>query len=340
MIFAIPEADRRILEATLLTWYRSDPDPGVHGAIGWLLRQREQGDKLATIDREFSGPSLPKDRDWYVNGQGQTFSIIRGPSEFTMGSPEGAIYRQPDEVLHRVRIDRSYAIATREVTVAEYVRFLNANPTLNLFRPDRHEQVKAFFLTPDCPIAAVDWYDCARYCNWLSKKEGIPESEWCYPADLKPGVTLTMPANILSRTGYRLPTEAEWESACRAGPVTPWPFGGAEDWLPRYAWFSLNAGLRAHPVGQLRPNDLGLFDMLGNTFEWLQEPYAVYRVGPPNEPILDVEANASVLGEGVRLLRGGVFYFPVSGVRSSGRDWIFPTGRDMLFGFRPARTCP
>jgi formylglycine-generating enzyme required for sulfatase activity len=257
-----------------------------------------------------------------------------------MGSPERSAYRRPDEVPHRVRIGRSFAIAAREVTVAEYARFLDENPGKGLFRPERHEQARAYLSDPESPISAVDWSDCARYCNWLSRKEGIPESEWCYPEAIVAGSPPAMPADYLRRTGYRLPTEAEWELACRAGSSTNWPFGGSEEWLPRYAWFGQNAGLSPQPVGRMRPNDLGLFDILGNTFEWLQDWYANYPVGPGGGPVEDVESTAPVPKEGVRILRGGVFYFTASGVRSAARDWIFPTGRDTTYGFRPARTYP
>jgi formylglycine-generating enzyme required for sulfatase activity len=257
-----------------------------------------------------------------------------------MGTPEGAAYRQSNETSHRVRIGRSFAIAVRELTLSEYVRFLDANPTLKLFRPDRQEELKTFLSRPDSPIAVVDWYDCVRYCNWLSKEEGIPPSQWCYPEEIKPGATLELPSDYLGRSGYRLPTEAEWEYACRAGSTTTWPFGSSEEWLPRYAWFSQKADLRFHPVGRLRPNDLGLFDVLGNTFEWLNDPYSAYDVGTDGGPIPDVEKRSPVTVDGVRLLRGGMFYAPASGVRSAVRDWMFPTGRDTLFGFRVARTCP
>ena len=109
----------------LLAWYREDPDPGVHGGIDWLLRQQwGQAEALDRIDRELAGREPPQGRHWYVNGQGQTFAVVRGPVEFRMGSPVDETDRDPDETPHHVRIDRSFAITTREVTVAQYVRFL------------------------------------------------------------------------------------------------------------------------------------------------------------------------------------------------------------------------
>src|SRR5262249_17403498 len=135
---------------------------------------------------------------------------------------------------------------------------------------------------PGGPIIAVSWYDAAMYCRWLSEAEGIPEDQMCYPpiqdiqAAVKAGKGLKLPPDYLRRTGYRLPTEAEWEYACRAGAVTSRYYGASEDSLKHYAWYQLNAANRTWPVGRLKPNDLGLFDMLGNVWQWCQESYAAY----------------------------------------------------------------
>ncbi|HEX4751311.1 MAG TPA: SUMF1/EgtB/PvdO family nonheme iron enzyme, partial [Solirubrobacterales bacterium] len=166
---SIPEADRRALAERFLAWYRTDPDPGVHGGLDWLLRQRwGRGPDLAKIDRELASPTLPRDRDWFVNGQGQTYTIVRGPVEFRMGStkqddPE----RDPDEVPHLRRIERSFAIATREVTVAEYARFLADKPE-GVADLRENPQFKHDIPSADCAIGAETWYEAARYCNWLS----------------------------------------------------------------------------------------------------------------------------------------------------------------------------
>src|SRR5262249_15373904 len=156
------------------------------------------------------------------------------------------------------------ALATKEVTVEQFLRF----------RPN-HVYAKNISPEPDGPMIHVAWYDAAAYCNWLSALERIPESEWCYPKKVGPGKVL--PQAYLGKTGYRLPTEAEWEYACRAGTATSRFYGTGEDLLHEYAWYakSTNSQL-VHPGGLLKPNDFGLFDMLGNVWEWCQEPALPY----------------------------------------------------------------
>src|SRR5205814_313433 len=130
----------------------------------------------------------------------------------------------------------------------------------------------------DCPIINVTWYEAAQYCNWLSKQEGFDETEWCYPKSINPGMTLYK--DHLKRKGYRLPTEAEWEYACRAGAASSRYYGSSLELLPRYAWCFYPANRtwlnRTWPVGQKLPNDLGLFDMHGNVWTWVEDPYGDY----------------------------------------------------------------
>ncbi len=250
--------------------------------------------------------------------------------EFTQGSPETEPGRnEVNEPPHRKRIGRTFAVATKEVTVAQFLRF----------RP-KHEWVKRFSPGPDTPIVAVTWYDCAAYCNWLSEREGVPPDQWCYePA--KGGVFgqgMRLKAGHLTLTGYRLPTEAEWEYACRGGAVTARYHGRGEDLLPRYGWFARNAEDRAWPVGQLRPNERGLFDVLGNTSEWVEDPALLYQTGQ----VEDVEnARAFIISERISIiLRGGSFSFQPVGLRCADRFVNRPGNRSNTNGFRPVRTLP
>src|SRR5262249_17120134 len=135
------------------------------------------------------------------------------------------------------------------------------------------------------------------------------------------------------------PNEAEWEYACRAGAVTSRYYGESEELLGRYAWYtknSLDRGMLA--VGSLKPNDLGLFDMLGNALQWCQERPVYYRAGADGGPVEDVEHKEYISDIQTRLLRGGSFVKLPLYVRSAYRYKAVPVGRFNYFGFRPART--
>ena len=137
----------------------------------------------------------------------------------------------------------------------------------------------------------VSWYDAAAYCNWLSEQEGIPKEQWCYEPnkDGKYAEGMKMAPNYLKRTGYRLPTEAEWEYACRAGSEAGYSMGESEDLLGKYGWFQQNSLGKSHPVGSLKSNDLGLFDMHGNAWEWCQDAYKAYGKGEDGKSSEDIE---------------------------------------------------
>jgi formylglycine-generating enzyme required for sulfatase activity/tRNA A-37 threonylcarbamoyl transferase component Bud32 len=335
---AIADPHRRALTARFLAWYRADPDPGIHGGLDWLLRRWGRGDELGRIDKELAGGTPPTGRGWYVNGQGQTYTIIRGPVEFRMGSTKASDpERNQNEVQHLRQIGRSFAIAAREVTLAEYSRFLDAKPDpAEDYR--ENPQFKQTTPTPDCAMGGVTWYKAADYCNWLSAQEGIPEDQWCYPAKIGPGMKL--PPDHLGRTGYRLPTEAEWEYACRAGAASSRPYGGSEAWLADYGWYLANEGRKMQPTGQGKPNDLGLFDMLGNAFEWCSDPYRAYPSAGASNPIVDALVDAEFSDDVIRVMRGATFVNSAASLRSASHDGDRPARRVTYSGFRPARTYP
>jgi formylglycine-generating enzyme required for sulfatase activity len=259
----LPTAERDLLAPRLVELYRQGPDPGLHAAVGWLLWEWGQKEKVAAVDAELAGKGW-LERRWYVNSQKQTMVILQEPGVFWMGGGKGR---------HQWKIARSFAVAAHEVTVEQFRRF----------RKD-HKPVAQYAPTDDCPVNNVSWYDAVAYCNWLSKQDGIPEEEWCYPSEedieksLKEKKSLRMPKDYLHRKGYRLPTEAEWEYACRARSDTDWAHGDAEELLGKYAWYYVNSGGKSHPVGTRRPNDFGLFDMHGNDWEWCQDWYRDLKV--------------------------------------------------------------
>jgi serine/threonine protein kinase/formylglycine-generating enzyme required for sulfatase activity len=337
----LPAADREPLLATVLRWYRENPDPGLHGAAEWVLRMKwGQAARLQEIDRELAKGKQGKleqieqemgqgsrQPQWYVNGQGQTLVVIPGPVEFLMGSPTTEVGRGENEKLHRRRISRTFAIATKAVTVEQFQRFHEDN------------YLRQYAPTADCPMPGITWYTAVEYCNWLSKKEGLPEREWCYEPnkDKKYAEGMRLAPGYLGRAGYRLPTEAEWEYACRAGAVTSRCYGESEELLEHYGWYVRNADGRSWPGGSLKPNDLGLFDLHGNVWAWCQDPYKPYETGTVGKAIEEAEDLTPLLNTESRVMRGGSFSHPGS-VRSAYRGRLAPTYRGYDIGFRLART--
>jgi formylglycine-generating enzyme required for sulfatase activity len=146
-------------------------------------------------------------------------------------------------------------------------------------------------------------------------------------------------AKYLSLQGYRLPTEAEWEYACRAGAVTSRYYGETEELLPWYGWYAKNSGERSWPVGRKKPNDLRLFDMHSNADTWCQESFhGDYPAAKEGERIDDNEGGLIINSAVGRVLRGGSFLSLAVSVRSANRFWMVPSLRNNDVGFRPART--
>jgi formylglycine-generating enzyme required for sulfatase activity len=135
-----------------------------------------------------------------------------------------------------------------------------------------------------------------------------------------------------------LPTEAEWVLACQAGAKTDFSFGQSVDVVNSYAWNAGNSLGRTHPVGTLKPNDLGLFDMYGNAWEWTQDAYKKYAPAADGKVIDDVEANWDSNSSVHRVQLGGSWGNQPADLRASFRIWNAPSHRHSTVGFRPART--
>ena len=331
--------DREALTKLFLEWYKTDPDAGIHGAAEWVLRVWGKQKEIAAIDKALQRceKELQKGgkRDWYVNTQGQTF-VILDAGEFLMGSPQSERDRENYEPQHKRKIGRRTAISTKEVTKAQWRVFSRANR--GEWSADDSKLAK-YIQTEDSPITAVTWFEAARYCNWLSQQEGIPKVQWCYEPNSQGEYAEGMQAKdkFWELTGYRLPTEAEWEFACRAGTRTSRYYGQSVELLPEYAWHLANGKNRTWPTASLIPNDFGLFDMQGNAIEWCQDTWANYKTSA-NRIVVDAANTDKIIISIHRVLRGGSFSNPPEFVRSADRYNDRPDLRYHLVGFRPART--
>jgi formylglycine-generating enzyme required for sulfatase activity len=231
--------------------------------------------------------------------------------EYLMGDSSGDDDEKP---AHKVRVSAFY-MDTREVSQRAYESLLEKNPSKSR--------------GADKPVEQVDWYHAVLYCNLRSLKEGFKP---CYDSK-----TL---ACDFTANGYRLPTEAEWEYACRAGAQTKYSFGDDPARLKASAWYKANAGQTTHPVGQKPPNAWGLYDLHGNVAEWCHD---VYRPGyDPQSQSQDPRGPAS--GD-KRVLRGGSWRSSEDGCRSSARHSETPRFADACFGsdaygFRCVRPTP
>jgi formylglycine-generating enzyme required for sulfatase activity len=264
--------------------------------------------------------------------------VVLGPDTFVMGSPEEEPGHDTDEVAHRRKVGRRFALADREVTVGLFKRFLADNPGVDT-------QIQwGYSPEEDCPVVSVSWYEAAQFCRWLSEQEKFPEKEMCFPsiADIekskKDRTPLALPGDYLSRTGYRLPTEAEWEYACRAGAETSKPHGASNELLLHYAWDVRNSLTRTWPVGQKKPNDFGLFDMHGNVAEWCLGLHGNYPTTNRKVVADDLETVKEIKPDSHCILRGAPFHPRPAPLRTAYRYWHLPSDRFSTVGLRVART--
>jgi formylglycine-generating enzyme required for sulfatase activity len=178
----------------------------------------------------------------------------------------------------------------------------------------------------DLPATDVSWVDAVDFCNALSVRDGLAP---CYVRDAQGQWTWQRTAD-----GWRLPTEAEWEYACRAGTQSAWFWGEDPAGADAYTWYTANSGYELKPVGQKRPNDFGLYDMAGLVFEWCWdwfETYSADGAAPPLDP-------AGPGGGSQRVARGGSFGVPPDGLRCAYRGADEPEFRSVDLGLRCVRS--
>ena len=177
--------------------------------------------------------------------------------------------------------------------------------------------------TTSYPVETVSWNDAAEFCAKLSKQEELK------PFYFRAGETITP----LDGTGYRLPTEAEWEYACRAGTTTKYWIGEKDEDLVRAGWFATNSGGRTHAAGELKANPYGLSDIHGNVWEWVEDWWEPSYYGEFQEkPAINPNGPSSAGFQ--RVLRGGNWFFLSSFCRAASRHAVDPPDRYYHVGFR------
>jgi len=230
------------------------------------------------------------------------------PGEFLMGSPESDTGADSDEKpQHRVRITKAFSLGIHEVTQGQYQAVMGETPS-------------SFKGSDDLPVENVSWFDAIKFCNKLSERE---QRVAYYRID---GAEVA----VAGGNGYRLPTEAEWEYACRAGSATVYPFGNDAGNLGEHAWYDRDSDSKTHPVGQKRPNAWGLYDMLGNVCEWCADGYDknYYASSLAADP-------RGASGAWYRVFRGGGL-FMARLCRPASRYGDMPVRRGLYLGFRVA----
>ena len=230
--------------------------------------------------------------------------VLISKGTFMMGSPESEQGRNEIENQHEVTISKDYYLGLFEVTQGQYEKMMGKNPSR--FQGDNLRGDSLRRDSTNHPVEQVSWGDAVKFCKKLSD---LPEEK-------KAGRV------------YRLPTEAEWEYACRAGSKSAYSFGESSKSLGDYAWFDQNSNRQTHPVGEKKANAWGLYDMHGNVWEWCSDWYGQYPKGAVSDPVGTRESSN-------RVFRGGSWYDHFEYCRSARRLGYFPSGRDD-FGFRVA----
>lgn len=223
--------------------------------------------------------------------------------------PAGAFNRGNDEKKQIVQLTQPFLLARYPVTQAQWRAVMGSDPPELYFKGKDHN-----------PVESVNWFEAVAFCNKLSKLAGLGEAY-----SIK-GENIEL---IKDAKGYRLPTEAEWEYAARGGPLSNgYEYAGSND-LDEVGWYGGNSNDSTQPVGQKKPNELGLFDMSGNVWEWCWDWYNVkYYAESPEKNPKGPEKGSD------RVLRGGSWYSSADSCRTADRGSGDPSYRINRYGFR------
>ena len=256
-------------------------------------------------------------------------TYTRGSSSISNASPP-----------HQVTLTSGFYMGKYEVTQEQYQAITGVNPSFfdNSGQKDWFEYLlldtapAAGEAQGKRPVETVTWFDAIEFCNKLSEIEGLTPVYTItgrMPATGYPIISATVTANW-NANGYRLPTEAEWEYACRAGSTTAWHFGNDESQLVNYAWYEVNSSNMTHEVGKKLPNAWGLYDMHGNVWEWCWDWYGDYSSEAQTDPRGPVSGT-------IRVLRVGSWDDATEDSRSAGRLYLYPSSVGSILGFRVVR---
>ena len=274
-----------------------------------------------------------------TNSLGMKFRLVP-PGEFLLGSPQEEI----DELLtqqsgsewqnkilregpqHRVALTQPIYVGMFEVTQDHFNQIMGTPPAQNtVSQPadaERPDNTSALSDRLVYPVHDISWLSAIEFCNTLSVKEGLQ------PRYVRTGESVT----VVDGNGYRLPTEAEWEYACRAGTTTRWYSADSPEGLTAFAWFFDNSQGGSHPVGQLQANAFGLYDMHGNVWEFCQDFYGNYSGASTA-----VDPTGPSHGE-YRVIRGASWYDNFEGSRCANRGLLWQASVLKNVGFRVVKT--
>ena len=258
-----------------------------------ILENKKPSEPVFKIIERFS---LSKSEDRLSLGQLAPVMILIPAGEFLMGSAETEMDRFENETQHAVEIEKPFYIGQYSITFAEYDLFCEQT---NIKKPD-----DSGWGRENRPVTQVSWFDAMSYCEWLSEQTG---------------------------KNYHLPTEMEWEYACRANTQTPYYFGSNIQELKDYAWYGKNAGRKTHPVGLKQPNIWGIHDMHGNIWEWTSSQYS--------EDSTQIEQVSKDEPYHKPVVRGGSWDYLPWWIRAAYRDGWEAAYRNSDLGFRIVKTC-
>jgi formylglycine-generating enzyme required for sulfatase activity len=268
--------------------------------------------------------------------------VLIPPGEFTMGSSAGEVAEaigardvqlyppwrdliESEAPKHKVILSQPFYMGVHEVTQGQYASVMGTHPS-HFSAHAGGKEVVAGADTTQNPVESVGWNDAATFCAKLSKQEGLRP----LPVD-----TYSSQSEAPQSEGYRLPKEAEWEFACRAGTTTRYWSGDKEDALSTSDWIGPNSGKMTHPVGTRSGNPFGVFDLYGNVYEWVQDSWmSTYYSQFGERPAIDPSGPAA--GGDRRMIRGGHWNNLAVHCRSSSRAGHGPLTRLSFLGFRVA----